>query len=143
MLVGTNLDNVQVGNVLDCSADVRNHTENADGACEGGGVGENLVAIVGDPVSAGGCVISIRGNHRLYLCGEVNLSLDLFRCEHASSRGVHPEHHRLYGGVRADFGNDLGETRACNFAVLGSVNYLAVGVDDGNLLLCLEVVLNL
>ncbi len=135
MSVGVDGSDVHVGEVLDSLAEVRNHTEHADGAGEGGIVGVDLLAAVGNPVSAGCGVVAVGCHYRLLLAEEVELVLDLLGCKHASTWGVHAEHYGLDEVVLPDVSDDLCEVVACHLVLLEAVHDVAVGIDDGDLVL--------
>ena len=139
MLAGTDSDHVDMRDILDGLADIGNHAEHTDRSGKGGGVGVDLITVVGDPVAAGSGIVPIGCDHRLVLHEELDAGLDLLGGEHAAAGRVHAENDRLDGGVGTDLGNDAGEIISGNILLAFSLDDIAVGIEDRYLFLRLCV----
>ena len=133
MFVRGNRCNVHVDDIFHRLAQIRNHPEHADGTGEGRGVGEYLVAAVGNPVSTRSGIVRVRGDNRFLGTQEIDLILDFVRCGHAAAGGVHAENHRLHGRIVPDLRDERGEAVAGHVGGILAFDNLAIGIDDGNL----------
>ncbi len=121
----------------ECLLDGGEHAEHPDGAREGGGGGEDLVRVGGDPVAPRGGVAAHGDDHRLarLLQGQ-QLGADLLGGEGAAPRAVDPQYHGLHLVVAAGLGQQIGEAVAAYGAGgLNPVHDGTAGEDQTHLIL--------
>ena len=138
MLVGAHGDDVHA-QFLRGPGEFRDQGEHADGAGEAGGVGIDLLRAGGDPVAAGGRIIAEGGDDGLLRLQEAEGRPDLLGSHDTAARGVHAEDDGLHGVVLAEFVDFLDETVGGDAIVAGAVGDLAVGEEDGDILLATEI----
>ena len=110
------------------------HGEYADGAGDGGGIGINLLASVGNPVSAGSGIIAERGHQRLLLLKKIQRGTDFFRRRYAAAGRVHAEHDGLHAFVLPDLVDNLYETVSGHVAVVFlPVHDVTIGIQDSHI----------
>ena len=130
-------EHAHVCDILEGLAGLRDQPEHADGAGQGGCIGEDLVAAVADPVSAGCGEFAVGCDHGNLQ--KVEFVLDLLGSEHAATRGVHAEHQGLDAFVGADLVDFLGETVPRDAGELLAVDDFTIGVEHRDLVFCTEV----
>ena len=131
---------VDVGDVLECLLERRNHAEYSDAAGKCGVVGVYLVGAGRDPVASGGRHGTVRYYQGLFLLEQLQFSTDDLGGLYGSSWRIDPEYYGLDGAVAADVPDDGLELLGRD-AVPFDID-LSVSIDDGDfvldLIVCLE-----
>ena len=125
-----------MGDIPERSGELRYGGEHSDRTGEGGPVRENVVAAVGNPVSAGSRIVTVGRHDRLDGSREIDLFLDLGCGKHCSARRVDPEDHSLDSGVGAYFCDDACEGVSADVHRVFLLDDVTVGIDDRDLVLC-------
>ena len=148
VLVGLHFVEAHAQLVLEQSAKVGEHAEDADTAGEGGRLGNNPVAAATDVVAARGCHAAHRHHDGLLLLEHLHLVPDLLRGVGAAAAAVHAQHHGFHVVVVGEFLKVLAHYLRIDHVALAhgvagaAIDDVAVGVIDGNLVTVVVVSLH-
>ena len=120
-------------NVLGHLGELRNHGEHADGAGEAGGIGINLLAAAGNPVTAGSGIVSVGGHEGLNGHELVQSSSDFDRGGYTTAGRVHAKDDGFHLVVIFHLLNDPHKTVSRHFKGLVSLYNFSFGIDNGHL----------
>ena len=120
-------------NVLGHLGEFRNHREHADGAGEAGGIGINLLAAAGDPVTAGSGIVSVGGHEGLNGHELIQGSSNFDRGGYTTARGIYTKDDGFHFVVIFHLLDNPYKTVSRHFKGLVSLYNFSFGIDNGHL----------